>query len=125
MLLVLEIFRTNLFLATHSETNCNSLLGVAVFSVTVEADMYNVESSAYIDTLAFLKASGNSLVKIEKRNGPRQLSWGIPDSTCIMLERLPLKNTLCVLLKSYLSIYNIAECVSHNTYVLPAAEYDR
>jgi hypothetical protein len=69
----------------------------AVISIAVVADMYSAESSAYIDTLAFLEANGNSLVKIQKSNGPRQLPWGIPDSTWIMLERLPLKNTLCVL----------------------------
>ena len=50
MLLVLEIFRTNLFLATHSEINYSSLLSVAVTSVAVVADMYSVESFAYIDT---------------------------------------------------------------------------
>jgi hypothetical protein len=38
------------------------------------------------------------LVKIEKRKGPRQLTWGIPDSTWIMLERLPSKNALYDLL---------------------------
>jgi hypothetical protein len=74
------------------------LLSIAVISVAVVADMYSVESSAYIDTLAFLKASGNSLEKIEKGNEPRQLPWGILDSTWIILERLPLKNTFCVLL---------------------------
>jgi hypothetical protein len=57
--------------------------------------MYRVESSAYIETLALLKASGMSFVKIENSSGLRQLPWGIPDSTWIMLERLPLKNTLC------------------------------
>ena len=66
MLLVLEIFRTNLFLATHSETNCSSLLSIAVISVVVVADMYSVESFPYIDTLALLKARGMSLVKIER-----------------------------------------------------------
>jgi hypothetical protein len=35
-------------------------------------------------------ASGMSLEKIE-RKVPRQLSWGIPDSIWIMLDRLPLK----------------------------------
>jgi hypothetical protein len=50
MLLVLEIFRTNLFLSTHS------LLSAAVISVAVVADMYSVESSGNIDTLALLKA---------------------------------------------------------------------
>ena len=65
-----EIFWTNLFLATHSETNCSCLLSVAVISVTVVAEVYSVESSVYIDTLALLKASGLSLVKIEKRKAP-------------------------------------------------------
>ena len=76
-------------------------------SLAEVADVYNVESSVYIDTLALLKASGMSLVKSK---GPRQLPWGIPDSTWIMLERLPLKNTLCVLLDWYLSgtFHNIA-----------------
>ena len=54
MLLVIEIFRANVFLATHSETNCSSLLSVAVISVAVVADVYSVESSVYIDTLALL-----------------------------------------------------------------------
>ena len=66
-------FRTNLFLASHSETNYNSLSSVAVISVAVVADMYSVESSAYIDTLALLSAFGMSLVKTEKSKGPRQL----------------------------------------------------
>jgi hypothetical protein len=96
MLLIFEIFRTNLFLATHSETNCSSLLNVAVISVAVIADVYSVESSAYIDTLALL--SFVKIVKNEKCKGPRQLPWRIPDSTLILLERLPLKNTLCLLL---------------------------
>jgi hypothetical protein len=34
------------------------------------------------------------LENIEKHKGPRQLPWGIPDSTWIMLERLPLKKLL-------------------------------
>ena len=98
MLLGLEIFTANLFLATDSETNCSSLLSVAVISVAVVADVYSVESSAYINTLALLKVSGMSLVKIDKSKGPKQLPWGIPDSKWIIFERLPLKNTLCVLL---------------------------
>ena len=73
MLLVFLIFRTNLFLAIHSETNCSSLLSVAVISVAVVTDVCSVESSAYIDTLALLKASGILLVKIEKCKRPRQL----------------------------------------------------
>ena len=48
------IVRTNLFLATHSETNCISLLSVAVISVAVVADVFSVESSPYIDTLDLL-----------------------------------------------------------------------
>ena len=91
MLLVLEIFRANLFLAIYSETNCSSLLSVAVISVAVVADVYSVESSAYIDTLALL--SGMSLVKIEKSKGPKQLPWGIPDSNWIIFDSLPL--TFC------------------------------
>jgi hypothetical protein len=79
MLLVLEIFRANLFLATHSETD-------------------------YIDNLPLLKVSCMSLVKIEKSKRPKQLPWGIPDSNCIILESLPLKNTVCVLLDKY-SLY--------------------
>jgi hypothetical protein len=59
---------------------------------------YFVESSAYIDTLALLKVSGISLVKIEKARGLKQLPWGIPDSNWIIFGRLPLKNTLCALL---------------------------
>jgi hypothetical protein len=69
-------------------------LSFAVISVAVVADVYSVESSTYKDTLAVLKASGISLVKIEKSKGPKQLPWGIPDSTWIMLKRIPLKNTL-------------------------------
>ena len=57
---VFEIFRTSLFLATHSETNCSSLLSVAVISLTVVADVYSVESSA-------CKASSMLLVKVEKK----------------------------------------------------------
>ena len=55
MFLFLEIFRTDLFLATHSETNCNSLLSVAVISVAVVTDVYRVESSTLAYTLASLK----------------------------------------------------------------------
>ena len=90
MLLVLEIFRANLFLVTHSETHCSSLLSVVVISVNVVADVYSVESSAYIDTLALFKVCGMSLVKIEKSKGPKQLPWGICDSNWIIFERLPL-----------------------------------
>ena len=90
--MLLDFLNTNLFLATHSETNCSSLLS-AVISVSVVADVYSVESSVYRNTLAILML----LVKIEKIKGPRQLLCGIPDSTWIILERLPLKNTLCVL----------------------------
>ena len=64
MFLVFEIFRTNLFLATNSETNCCFLLSVAVISLAVVADVCSVESSAYIDKLVLLKASVMSLVNI-------------------------------------------------------------
>ena len=70
--------------------------------------MYSVESSAYIETLALLKVSGMSFVKIEKSKGPKQLPWGIPDSNWIMFERLPLKNTLCALLDKINFIHIIA-----------------
>jgi hypothetical protein len=63
----LEIFRTNSFLATHTESNCSSLLSVAVISLALVADLYSVESSAYIETLALLKVRDMSLVKIEKK----------------------------------------------------------
>jgi hypothetical protein len=69
-----------------------------VISLAVVADVYSVESSAYIDTEALLRDSGRSLEEIEKSKGPRQLPWGMPDPTWTMLERLPLKNTLSVLL---------------------------
>ena len=101
MLLVFEIFRTSLFLATHSETDCSSLLNSDF--TRCRNDVYSVESSAYIALL-----NGMSLVKIEISKGPRQLPRGIPDFTRIMLERLPLKNTLCVLLDRELFIHNIA-----------------
>ena len=41
------------------ETNCSSLLSVAVISVAVVADVYIAESSVCTDTLALLKASSN------------------------------------------------------------------
>jgi hypothetical protein len=73
-------------------------LSVAVISVAVVADVYSVESSAYIETLALLKVSGVSLVKHVKSKGPKQLPWGIPDSNSIIFDMLPFKITLCVLL---------------------------
>jgi hypothetical protein len=41
------IFSGYLFLATHSKTNCSSLLIVAVISVAVVADMTQHYTSAY------------------------------------------------------------------------------
>jgi hypothetical protein len=75
-------------------SNCSSLLSVALISIAVVAEMYSVELSVYIDTLALHKERGMAIVKIEKSKG----TWGILDSTWIMLENLPLQNTLCVLL---------------------------
>ena len=69
MLFVFEIIRAKLFIVTHFETNCSSLLSVNVISIAVVPDVYSVESSAYIDTLALLKASGMLLVKMEKVRG--------------------------------------------------------
>ena len=65
--------RTNLFLATHSETDCSSLLSVAVISLAVVADVCSVDPSACIDTQALLRASGWSLVKIFLNKLPIQL----------------------------------------------------
>ena len=63
MLLVLAMFRTRLLLATHSKTDCNSLLRVSVTSLSVVADTYMVDSSAYMDTQALFNANGRWLVK--------------------------------------------------------------
>jgi hypothetical protein len=71
------------------------LLSVAVISVTVVDNVSSDESFAYIDTLVCLKASGMALVKTEKSNRPRQLPWGIPDSTWIMLEASIKEHPLC------------------------------
>ena len=46
-----------------------------MISLAVVADMYSVESSAYIDTQALLRASGRSLVNIENIKGHGQLPW--------------------------------------------------
>ena len=77
------------------------MLSVAVISVAVVADVYSVESSTYIDTLALLKDSGMSLVKKKesKSKGHEQLPWGIPDSKWIIFERLPL--TSCQISKRF------------------------
>jgi hypothetical protein len=61
------MFRTSLLLATHSKTDCNSLLRVSVTSLAVVGDVYMVESSSYMDTHALFNTSGRSLAKIEKR----------------------------------------------------------
>ena len=46
--------------------------------VSMYADAYMVESSAYMETEALINASGMSLVKIEKSRGPRELPCGTP-----------------------------------------------
>ena len=97
MILVLEMFRTSLLLATHFKTDYNSLLRVSVTSLAVVAGAYIVESSAYMDTHALFNVSGRPLVKIEKSRGPRDLHCGTPHFTCVTLEKLPLKKTLHVL----------------------------
>ena len=91
MLLVLKMFRTRLLLATHSKTDCNSLLRNSVTSLAVVAGAYIVESSAYMDTHALFNASGRPLVKIEKSRGPRELPCGTSHFICLTLEKLPLK----------------------------------
>ena len=87
--------------------------------------MYSVELSAYIDTLALLKISGKSLVKMLKSKRPKQLSWGTPDSNWIIFDRLPLKNTLCVLLDKELFIHSITGGVKAIKQFFPAADYDQ
>jgi hypothetical protein len=52
MVLVLEMLRTSLVLATHSKTDCNSLFRVALISLAVVADTYRAESPVYMDTEA-------------------------------------------------------------------------
>jgi hypothetical protein len=83
MLLVLEMLRTSLLSETHLNTICNSLLSAEVISLTVGADIYSVESSAYIDIQAFLQTSGRSFVKIEKSGGPSEEPYGIPHCLCL------------------------------------------
>ena len=56
------------------------------------ADIYNVMSSADMDTLALFKTNGMSFVKIVNSSGPRQLPYGIP---CLVIERPLLKKPLC------------------------------
>ena len=87
MFLVLEMFRISLLLATHSKTDCNSLLRVSVTSLAVVIDAYLVDSSAYMDTHALFNASGRSLVIIEKSRGPRELPCGTPHTTFLTLDR--------------------------------------
>ena len=58
------------------------------------ADVYMVESSAYMDTYAYFNASGRSLTKIEKSRGPRELPCSTTHFACLTLEKLPLKETL-------------------------------
>jgi hypothetical protein len=96
-------------------------LSVAVISLAVVDDVYSVESSAYIDTLALLKASGMSLVKIEKSKGPKQLPWGIPYSTWIMLDKE--HHLSCVRQISPSPQYSrVCKAITH---MFPAPDYDR
>jgi hypothetical protein len=81
MLLVLEMFRTSLLLATHSKTDCN-FVEVSVTSLAVVVVLYMVESSEYMDTHALFNASGKLLVNIEKSRGPRELPCGTPHFAC-------------------------------------------
>ena len=93
MLLVLEMFRTSVLLATQSKTDCNFLLRVSMTSLAVVADTYMVESSAHMDKHDLFNASGRSLVKIEKSSWPGELPCGTPHFTCLTLEKLPLQKT--------------------------------
>lgn len=69
----------------HSKTDWSSMLRVSVIYFTVVADVYTVESSAYIDTQDLFKVSSRSLVKTENNNGPSQLACGTPNSTELAL----------------------------------------
>jgi hypothetical protein len=60
MFLVVERFRTSLLLATNSKTDYNSLLRVSMTSLAVFADVYIVESLAYMDIHALLNAIGKN-----------------------------------------------------------------
>ena len=53
---------------TYSLPPILTLNAALCVSVAVVADVYSVESSAYIDTLALLKVSGMSLVKFEQKS---------------------------------------------------------
>ncbi len=98
MLLVLEILRTGLLSVIQSNTICNSLLMTEVISLTVGADMYSAESSAYIAIQAFVQASGRSFVNTEKSRCPSDEPWGTLHDRYLVCEKLPLKKTFCVLL---------------------------
>ena len=73
----------------------NSLFSASDRSSTEVADMYNVVSSAYIETFALFKAKGRSFVNIVDSSDPRQLPCGILDNTFIELDSPPLKKTVC------------------------------
>jgi hypothetical protein len=73
---MLSVFR---YLVTHSETDWSSVKCLVYFDVA--ADVYTVESLAYIDTQALFKVSGRSFVKTENNNGPSCLPCGTPHST--------------------------------------------
>lgn len=47
------MLRTSLLQATHSKTDRNSLFRVAVISLCAVPDVYNIESSVYVDTKAY------------------------------------------------------------------------
>jgi hypothetical protein len=64
---MLSVFR---YLVTHSETDWSSVKCLVYFDVA--ADVYTVESLAYIDTQALFKVSGRSFVKTDK-DGPDRL----------------------------------------------------
>ena len=98
MHLLFEIFYTSLLLVTHSKTDWSSMLSVLVVHFIVAADVYTVESSAYIDSQALFQVSGRSFVKTENNHVQRRLTCGTPHWTEFTWERLPLKKTLCVLL---------------------------
>jgi hypothetical protein len=67
---------------------------VSVTSTAMFADVYMVESSAYMDTHIWFHSNNRSMVKREKIRGPRELPCGKAHFTCSTLEMLSLKKTL-------------------------------
>ena len=106
-------FGTRLLLATHSKTDCNSLLKVSVTSLAVVADVYMVESTSFMDTHACFNYSCRSLVQIENSRGPGKLPCSTPHFTCLTLEKRPLSNFICHMQLCNLHIHPYSEMLTY------------